>query len=204
MRLDLRTSQEQLAQRWLIAEWSRDGAWIRGLQTGRPVFRLRGPRPRRARLRRGRTGQRGAAAVVDRDVPGAPGILIRTADTLKALQALAAWARRQWGGPVVGVTGSAGKTTTKDVIAHLLDVKLPVGKTARQLQQPRRACRCRCCACRTRRGRRGDRDRDEPRGRDPRAGRDRAARHRRGHQRGLRARRVLRIRSKASRWPSAN
>jgi UDP-N-acetylmuramoyl-tripeptide--D-alanyl-D-alanine ligase len=30
----------------------------------------------------------------------------------------------------VGVTGSAGKTTTKDAIAHLLEVELPVGKTA--------------------------------------------------------------------------
>lgn len=69
------------------------------------------------------------AAVVDRDVPGAPGILIRTADTLKALQVLAAWARRKWGRPVVGITGSAGKTTTKDVVASLLEVKLKVGKT---------------------------------------------------------------------------
>jgi UDP-N-acetylmuramoyl-tripeptide--D-alanyl-D-alanine ligase len=69
------------------------------------------------------------AAVVERDVPGAPGILIRTADTLKALQVLAAWARRKWGRPVVGITGSAGKTTTKDVVASLLEVKLKVGKT---------------------------------------------------------------------------
>jgi UDP-N-acetylmuramoyl-tripeptide--D-alanyl-D-alanine ligase len=51
-------------------------------------------------------------------------------DTLEALQELAAWARAKWGGTVVGVTGSAGKTTTKDAIAHLLAVELPVGKTA--------------------------------------------------------------------------
>ncbi len=30
---------------------------------------------------------------------------------------------------MVGVTGSAGKTTTKDAIAHLLAVEMPVGKT---------------------------------------------------------------------------
>jgi UDP-N-acetylmuramoyl-tripeptide--D-alanyl-D-alanine ligase len=30
---------------------------------------------------------------------------------------------------VIGVTGSAGKTTTKDAIAHLLEIELPVGKT---------------------------------------------------------------------------
>jgi UDP-N-acetylmuramoyl-tripeptide--D-alanyl-D-alanine ligase len=41
-------------------------------------------------------------------------------DTLAALQAAGRWARDKWGGTVVGVTGSAGKTTTKDAIAHLL------------------------------------------------------------------------------------
>ena len=50
-------------------------------------------------------------------------------DTLAALQNLATWARQKWGGQVVGVTGSAGKTTAKDAIAHLLAVELPVGKT---------------------------------------------------------------------------
>ena len=69
------------------------------------------------------------AAVVERDVPGASGLVIRTPDTLKALQAAAAWARKKWGRPVVGITGSAGKTTTKDVVASLLEVKLKVGRT---------------------------------------------------------------------------
>jgi hypothetical protein len=50
-------------------------------------------------------------------------------DTERALQDLALWARQKWGGPVIGVTGSAGKTTTKDAIAHLLETELPVGKT---------------------------------------------------------------------------
>jgi UDP-N-acetylmuramoyl-tripeptide--D-alanyl-D-alanine ligase len=50
-------------------------------------------------------------------------------DTLRSLQDLAAWARRAWGGTVVGVTGSAGKTTTKDAIAHVLETEFPVGKT---------------------------------------------------------------------------
>src|ERR1035438_2427005 len=42
-------------------------------------------------------------------------------DTGHALQDLAAWARKKWGGRVIAVTGSAGKTTTKDAIAHLLE-----------------------------------------------------------------------------------
>src|ERR1700722_12564137 len=50
-------------------------------------------------------------------------------DTLKALEDLGAWARMNWGGEVIGVTGSAGKTTTKDAIAHLLSAEMPVGKT---------------------------------------------------------------------------
>ncbi len=55
--------------------------------------------------------------------------ILTVPDTLRALQQLAAWARTRWGGTVVGVTGSAGKTSTKDAIAHLLSVALPVGRT---------------------------------------------------------------------------
>src|SRR5450759_28479 len=50
-------------------------------------------------------------------------------DTERALQALASWARKKWGGQVIGVPGSAGKTTTKDAIAHLLETELSTGKT---------------------------------------------------------------------------
>ncbi|HUK15945.1 MAG TPA: UDP-N-acetylmuramoyl-tripeptide--D-alanyl-D-alanine ligase [Bryobacteraceae bacterium] len=50
-------------------------------------------------------------------------------DTLRALQQGGAWARHRWGGTVIGVTGSAGKTTTKDAVADLLAVELPTGRT---------------------------------------------------------------------------
>ncbi len=55
--------------------------------------------------------------------------LIAVEDTLIALQTLAACVRRVWSKPVVGVTGSAGKTTTKEAIAHLLGVRYRVLKS---------------------------------------------------------------------------
>jgi len=50
-------------------------------------------------------------------------------DVLAALQKLARWAVGQWGGDIVAVTGSAGKTSTKDLIAEMLSMGLPTGKT---------------------------------------------------------------------------
>jgi UDP-N-acetylmuramoyl-tripeptide--D-alanyl-D-alanine ligase len=65
--------------------------------------------------------------VVERPT-GAPCELL-VEDSLDGLQQLGSWARAEWGGRVVGVTGSAGKTTTKDAIAHLLAAQFTVGKT---------------------------------------------------------------------------
>ncbi|MCL6548003.1 MAG: UDP-N-acetylmuramoyl-tripeptide--D-alanyl-D-alanine ligase, partial [Alicyclobacillus sp.] len=61
-----------------------------------------------------------AAAMVTREV-NAPGPLIRVADPLAALQRLAAEERAGFRGPVVGVTGSNGKTTTKDLLRAVFD-----------------------------------------------------------------------------------
>lgn len=55
--------------------------------------------------------------------------LLIAEDPLLALQTLAAHVRRQWGRTVVGVTGSAGKTTTKDVIAAALGAGMNVHKS---------------------------------------------------------------------------
>ena len=55
--------------------------------------------------------------------------LLAVGDTLVALQSLATAVRKLWGKPLVGVTGSAGKTTTKDAIAHVLASRFHVLKS---------------------------------------------------------------------------
>lgn len=65
---------------------------------------------------------RGAVgAVCDRDVPVAEGRwIIRVEDSLAALWRMAAWQRDRFAGAVVAVTGSVGKTTTREMIHCVL------------------------------------------------------------------------------------
>ena len=51
--------------------------------------------------------------------------VIEVADPLVALGQLAAYHRRRWGGRIVAVAGSAGKTTTRSVIGRLLESLFP-------------------------------------------------------------------------------
>lgn len=74
--------------------------------------------------------ERGAiAAVVSEHVPSHVGTLLHVPNTLIALQKIGTWARERWAKPIVAVTGSAGKTTTKEIIAALLGTKFRVGKS---------------------------------------------------------------------------
>src|SRR6266852_5834313 len=59
--------------------------------------------------------------------PGAG--LDAVADTFEALKQLARAVREDWKGKIVGVTGSVGKTTTKEILAALLGAKLRVLKS---------------------------------------------------------------------------
>ncbi|MBI3895268.1 MAG: UDP-N-acetylmuramoyl-tripeptide--D-alanyl-D-alanine ligase [Acidobacteria bacterium] len=52
--------------------------------------------------------------------------LLAVPEPLSALQKLAAAVRRRWGGLVIAVTGSTGKTTTKQMIAALLETRFRV------------------------------------------------------------------------------
>ena len=73
-----------------------------------------------------------AAAVVSRDV-GLPaefaGRCLRVADTRRALGDLARCYVKRWGGKVVAITGSNGKTSTKDMTLHALSGWTPARKS---------------------------------------------------------------------------
>lgn len=56
-------------------------------------------------------------------------VYIKVANTVKGLQDLAMWYRTQFDIPVVAITGSVGKTTTKDMISSVLSTKFNVLKT---------------------------------------------------------------------------
>ena len=57
------------------------------------------------------------------------GRCLKVADTFEALKQLARAVREAWGGKIAGVTGSVGKTTTKEILAALLGAKLRVLKS---------------------------------------------------------------------------
>ena len=103
----------------------------RTIRPGELFFAIRGPRNDghlyvEAALRRGAFG-----AVVDTTYAPSAGhpagrMLLRVQDTHRALKELAADVRRRWRGSLVAVTGSVGKTTTKEFAAHVLATEYSV------------------------------------------------------------------------------
>ncbi|QAT49530.1 UDP-N-acetylmuramoyl-tripeptide--D-alanyl-D-alanine ligase [Caproiciproducens sp. NJN-50] len=74
----------------------------------------------------------GAAAVLTQEHQAArgPGAWIAAGDTRDALQRIAAEYRKRFSLPVVGITGSVGKTSTKEMVALALSAKMDVMKTS--------------------------------------------------------------------------
>jgi UDP-N-acetylmuramoyl-tripeptide--D-alanyl-D-alanine ligase len=108
-----------------VSGWSIDS---RTVNPGDCFFALRGP------LHDGHDHladalKKGASLAIVERHSDAPILQLTVPDTLIALQQLASKARDRWGGTVVGVTGSAGKTTTKDAVASLLNVQIKTGRT---------------------------------------------------------------------------
>lgn len=74
--------------------------------------------------------EKGALAVVCERAPEqAPGPYILVENSLLALKKIAKWYRSQLNIPVIGITGSVGKTSTKEFISSVLAVKYQVLKT---------------------------------------------------------------------------
>jgi UDP-N-acetylmuramoyl-tripeptide--D-alanyl-D-alanine ligase len=69
---------------------------------------------------------------LSKDVVGDRALIV-VPDSTGALQRLARWVRRRSGARVVAITGSAGKTTTKDVTAAFLGLRYRVMQTAGNL-----------------------------------------------------------------------
>ena len=106
----------------------------RSLQPGALFFALRGPRFDGHEFVAAAFGRGAVGAVVHESfaascIPSLRPALIPVSDTVQALQQLARSVRRKWGKQVVAVTGSAGKTTTKEMIAAVLGKRLAVHKS---------------------------------------------------------------------------
>src|SRR5712692_9902909 len=104
----------------------------RTLQPGQLFFAVKGERMDGHDFAQQALEKGAVAAVVRKDeLPRYPvkTRLLAVGDTLVALQALGAAVRRLWGKSLVGVTGSTGKTTTKEAIAHLLSARFRVLKS---------------------------------------------------------------------------
>ena len=72
--------------------------------------------------------------IVERDISFEPGTsinLIRVNSSLKALQQLGASKRANFNGPVIGITGSNGKTIVKEWLAAMLSAQHQVAKSPR-------------------------------------------------------------------------
>ncbi len=104
----------------------------RTVQAGELFFAVKGERLDGHDYVEQALGRGAIGAVVEKGqlarYPSAAGLLA-VDDTLVALQTLATAVRKMWGKTAIGITGSMGKTTTKEAMAHLLATKYRVHRT---------------------------------------------------------------------------
>ncbi len=104
----------------------------RTVQTGELFFAVKGERLDGHDFVEPALSRGAVAAVVRKDqLPhySNPSGLLAVDDTLVALQTIATAVRKIWGKTAIGITGSMGKTTTKEAMAHLLAAKYRVHRT---------------------------------------------------------------------------
>ena len=73
--------------------------------------------------------EKGAAFAVSDDAAAADGRIFHAEDTLQALQELAREHRRALGIPILAISGSSGKTTTKELVSRVLGERFAVYAT---------------------------------------------------------------------------
>ena len=104
----------------------------RTIQPGELFFAVRGERLDGHDFVEAALARGAVAAVIAREqLPRFPvnSRILTVEDPLTALQQLGAAVRRIWGKPLIGITGSAGKTTTKEIVAHVLATRHNVLKS---------------------------------------------------------------------------
>ncbi|GAC1700977.1 MAG: UDP-N-acetylmuramoyl-tripeptide--D-alanyl-D-alanine ligase [Candidatus Acidiferrum sp.] len=116
-------------------------AWVAGVSidsrtvhAGELFVAIHGPRHDGHDHVEGALGSGAVAAVVaqgrlSRYPASVAGRCIGVPDTFEGLKQLACAVRQEWGGKIAGVTGSVGKTTTKEILAALLGAKLRILKS---------------------------------------------------------------------------
>jgi len=108
-----------------------DGAFLgvstdtRKLEAGQLFVALRGPRFDGHKFLQ-EAADRGAAAALVSTASDVAISQVRVPDTLRALGELAADWRRRFAIPVIGITGSFGKTTVKEMVAAILSRRGPL------------------------------------------------------------------------------
>lgn len=106
----------------------------RTISRGHLFFAIRGPKRDghqfvHQALERGAAGAVVEQAFLDQAPPKDAPNLLPVRDSTEALQRLAHEVRKKWARPVIAVTGSTGKTTTKELIATLLAPRFSVHKS---------------------------------------------------------------------------
>ncbi len=101
----------------------------RTLQRGELFWALPGTRTDGHRFVTDAATRGAVAAVVSRPLEHSPAPLLVVPDTVAALARAAAWYRSCLSATVIGITGSAGKTTTKQMLATVLAGELAVHAT---------------------------------------------------------------------------
>lgn len=92
----------------------------RKLKQGDIFFALKGPNFNGNAFAKSALEAGAAYAVIDEDVDPSDNRLIKVTDVLIALQELALHHRKQFNIPFIGITGSNGKTTTKELVHAVL------------------------------------------------------------------------------------